>query len=146
MNSIGDQCRIDLTKVAIGAARKKRQSPERKYPPSFGWRRQLRQNIHCNYSALVVSTRDAATAAAACAVPGVGFKAVRSIRIAINTNDRKNNDGRRLRIGVDVLAAARAYLVRKSDDLAHCSPLSAPARDLLGRRFGAFWQLKDLQG
>lgn len=146
MNSIGDQCRIDLTKIAIGAARKKRQSHERKHPPSFGWRRQLQQNVHCNYSALDVSTRDAATTAATCAVPGVGFKAVRSIWIAINTNDWKNNDGRRLGIRVDVLAAARAHLVRKSDDLAHCSSPSAPARDLLGRRFGAFWQLKDLQG
>jgi hypothetical protein len=64
----------------------------------------------------------------------------RSIRIAFDTDHRKNNDGCRFTIGVDMPAAAHiAGFVWKADYFAHCMPLlpfrpMAALEDLPDRR------------
>lgn len=58
------------------------------------------------------------------------LKSIRTIRIAVDADYWQNDYGRRLGVGVDIFAA-RAHLVGKSDDFAHCSPPSAPAHGLL---------------
>ncbi|MFZ0847290.1 MAG: hypothetical protein WAM62_16000 [Pseudolabrys sp.] len=71
--------------------------------------------------------RHTTAAAAAGTIAGVRFETIGTVWIAIDPDHRKDNNGRRLSIGIDISAAAPvARLVGKSDDFAHCSPLSAP--------------------
>lgn len=75
---------------------------------------------------VLCSARDAAATTASRVIAGIRFKTIRSVRSAIDADHRENDDGRRLGIGVDIFAAARAHLVWKSDDVAHCKfPLTA---------------------
>lgn len=53
------------------------------------------------------------------------LKSIRTIRIAVDADYWQNDYGRRLGVGVDIFAA-RAHLVGKPDDLAHCSPPLSP--------------------
>ena len=69
----------------------------------------------------------AAPPTAAVIVPAMRLKTIRTIGIAFNSDDGKNNHRRRFGICVDIFAAARARVVGKSDDFTHCSPPSAPA-------------------
>jgi len=88
------------------------------------------------------STYGPTTTTASGGVARVGL----AVGSAVDTDHRKNDDGRGLGVRVDIFGAARTQLVGKSDDLAHCKfPLTVrvPRR---GYRRGAFSQLKDLQG
>jgi len=71
------------------------------------------------------SARDAAAAAAAGAVAGVWFEAV---RIALDPDHRKNDNRRRFGICVDIAATRTSRIVGKLDDFAHFSPLSRTRR------------------
>src|ERR1017187_6645919 len=74
------------------------------------------------------SARDAAAAAAPRCIAGIRFEAVGAVRVTLDADHRKNDDGRGFRIGVDIFAAARtARFVGKSDNFAHCNPLAAAA-------------------
>ena len=77
-------------------------------------------------------------------VPAMRLKTIRTIGIAFNSDDGKNNHRRRFGICVDV--AARARVVGKSDDFTHCSPPFCPGVVSLVRQTGIVPQLKDLQG
>src|SRR5262245_13031469 len=91
------------------------------------------------------STRCTTTPATARTIAGIRFKAVRSIRTTLDADHRQNDDCRRFGISVDIFAA-RAHLVGKSDDLAHCKfplPRSCASSRPTVRRL---LQLKDLQG
>jgi len=59
--------------------------------------------------------------------PAMRLKTIRTIGIAFNSDDGKNNHRRRFGICVNIFAAARARVFGKSDDFTHCSPPSAPA-------------------
>jgi len=83
---------------------------------------------------------------AAVIVPAVWLKTIRAIGITVDSDNGKNNYRRRFGICIDIFAAARARIVGKSDDFAHCSPPSAPAWLPLVRQTGTVSQLKDLQG
>lgn len=72
-----------------------------------------------------------AAAAAAGIVSTVWLQSIRTVRITVDSDDGKNNHRRWFGIGVDIFAAARAHLVGKSDDFAHCNPPSAPTRGFL---------------
>jgi hypothetical protein len=74
------------------------------------------------------------------------LKAIRAIGITVDSDNGKNNYRRRFGICIDILAAARARVVGKSDDFAHCSPPSALAWFLPVSQTGIVPQLKDLQG
>jgi hypothetical protein len=74
------------------------------------------------------------------------LKTIRAIGVALDSDNGKNNHRRRFSIRVDILATARARVVGKSNDFAHCSPPSAPAWLPLVRQTGIVPQLKDLQG
>jgi hypothetical protein len=74
------------------------------------------------------------------------LKAIRAIGITVDSDNGKNNYRRRFGICIDILAAARARVVGKSDDFAHCSPPSAPAWFPPVSQTGIVPQLKDLQG
>ena len=66
----------------------------------------------------------------------------------LDTDHRKNNDGRGFRIGIDISATApAARFVGKPNNFAHCNPLAAAAYSLVrAGRVGAFLQLNGLQG
>ena len=68
----------------------------------------------------VRSARRSATTAASRIVACIGPETVRAVRSAIDADYRQDDDGCGLGVGVDIFAAARAHLIGKSDDLAHC--------------------------
>jgi hypothetical protein len=74
------------------------------------------------------------------------LETIRAVGITFDSDNGKNDHRRRFGICVDIFAAARARVVGKSDDFAHCSPPSAPAWLPLVRQTGIVPQLKDLQG
>jgi hypothetical protein len=98
------------------------------------------------YSVMDQSACCAASPTATVIVPAMRLKTIRTIGIAFNSDDGKNNHRRRFGICVDIFAAARARVVGKSDDFTHCSPPSAPGMVSLVRQTGIVPQLKDLQG
>src|SRR3974390_1000442 len=84
------------------------------------------------------SARDATAAPAARCVSGIGFEVVRTVRSAVDSYHRQDNDGCRFRSGVDVPASARiARFVGKPNDIAHCNPLAASKSLLWTYRVGA---------
>src|SRR3974390_675960 len=71
------------------------------------------------------SAGDATAATAARWFSGIGFEVVRTVRSAVDSYHRQDNDGCRFRSGVDVPASARiARFVGKPNDIAHCNPLA----------------------
>ena len=90
--------------------------------------RQKRQGKqHRTFERRAALARQTSSAATAGAIASVRFETIGTVWIAINPDHRKYDDGRRLGIAIDISAAAPvARLVGKSDDFAHCSPLSTP--------------------
>jgi hypothetical protein len=80
------------------------------------------------------SADGATTPAAAGAIAGVRFEPVRPVGVALDPDHRKNDDGRRLTMRIDVTAATHvSRLIGKSDDFTH---FNAPLRPGTKPRFG----------
>jgi hypothetical protein len=80
-----------------------------------------------SYSVMDQSACCAAPPTATVIAPAMRLKTIRTIVIAFNSDDGKNNHRRWFGVCVDIFATARARAVGKSDDFTHCSPPSAPA-------------------
>ena len=133
VDAVGHQRLIDLAEIAVGASAEHAARGEQTcinifLPQKIFLLLRLRRIVH--RSRVVLSANGATTTAAARIVAGIRLKTIRPVRTAVDADDRKDDHGRWLGVGVDI-PPARVHLVGKSDDLAHFSSPCRPVACLL---------------